>query len=223
MLYETHIAADLIDEFTKSIFLDAGFKSNEFIRHREVSASAWRATWKSNKKRTQKEWNDWANILKSSSFQGTLIEELFDTATLNVFSGSAKRKRIAPPPSLVATNVPPGEYKACDIHISIDLTRSDPASVSEIERICNASVDRKPKGSKRIFTVTCERLLDGHAICEQLSSHLETLESLYGKIYLEQILRYERIPNNTPVLKRVDSKHAADWLHHTLTNFTKPI
>lgn len=216
-IYETHIAADEITEGQISAFLERGFLTNEFVNLRSVNNSKWRATYKSDKPFSENEWNSLVSILSGNGkFEGTLIEEIFDPRSVEKIKvvDLSKEENFKP---LVLEKIqtsiaPPGAAKKCDLHITISKSKGCEDAIQYLDRIVGVSVDRPKPSTKRIYTITFEKLDDGENYKEAISKSLKTFKNVSCNVYLEKIKRYTRIPDNAKVLDRVSALDANEWL-----------
>ena len=106
-----------------------------------------------------------------------------------------------------------GMHKACDIHLSIEVERSDSAAVEHVDDLQLISFD-KPVGdtTRRVHSITCESVEDGRCVFQCLVKHMSCVPGLVGKIKMEETTRFLRVPSDAPTLPITTAEEVARWL-----------
>lgn len=221
--YDIHLSAYSISQDTIKKFEQLGFQRDLFANNTRCEVTAYHGTYRGNEHLPNTDlWEKLCAILENDiSFSGGLEEEEFDTdATIN-FSGSGVE--VKPHLPAMETEQPaPNVYKACDIHINIDLENSDPECLKHLEALQVASFD-KPKDSKiyRIFTITTETLEDGNKAFSIISDYLKGLKGIKGKIKIEKTTRFFRKPANAYSLPLTNSSSFQNWIKQIQFDYAK--
>lgn len=214
--YDLHLSAYQISNNSIKEFEKLGFCRDEFANNTRCEVTSYHGTYRGEKYSPNSAfWNQLYQILEGDYFfSGGLEEEEFDTDKILYFDGleNIGENRILPP---IYTEQPKANlYKACDIHISVDLEKSDLNSLQFLEALEIASFD-KPKENKifRIYTITTETLENGEKLFAILSTYLKQISCLVGKIKLERTTRFFRKPADAKTLPMVLSSSFDEWLN----------
>lgn len=211
---DLHLSALSISSFTCDDLERLGFSRDVFANNRYCVASAYHGSYTGALSiPDDKLWVDLCSLLLSDpQFQGHLEEECtqrreFITGPTDTAVGPGSI------PPFHMEPVPFGRHKACDIHLGIELDLSSAESCHALEMLRMASFDRVgDKGTRRIYTVTCESESDGHAVFDVLYAFIKLLPGFVGKIKLESTTRYLRHPENAEGLPIVTTRAVRDWM-----------
>jgi hypothetical protein len=213
--YDIHLSAYTISNKSIKAFEALGFQRDEFANNTRCEVTAYHGTYRGNEKLPNNDlWKKLSQILNSDiEFSGGLEEEEFD-GDATIFFESDVIDNIEMLPKLETEQPEPNIYKACDIHINIDLGKSDTSALKYLECLEVASFD-KPKNGKihRIYTVTTETIEDGEKAFKILSDYLKRNNGLNGKIKLEKTTRFLRKPDTAYTLPYTSSKSFKNWLY----------
>lgn len=214
MKYDVHLSAYEISKEAIRKFEALGFKRDEFANNTRCEVTVYHGTYRGEEHLPNTNlWGNLCQILDSDkTFSGGLEEEEFDSNSTFHFNGSGiETKQLLPP---METGQPGRNvYKACDIHINIDIANSDSTCLKYLETLEVASFD-KPKdgGINRIFTITTETMEDGLKAFSIFSDYLKDIKGLVGKIKLEKTTRFFRKPDNAYVLPLISKQKFQNWL-----------
>jgi hypothetical protein len=214
--YDIHLSAYTISNKSIKAFEALGFQRDEFANNTRCEVTAYHGTYRGNEKLpSNKLWDKLCNILEADNeFTGGLEEEEFDANGTVFFDRDDKiKENVSYLPSLTTEQPKPKIYKACDIHINIDLENSNKSSLKYLEILQVASFD-KPKDGKihRIYTITNETVQDGEKTFLILSEYLKSINGLKGKLKLEKTTRFLRIPETAYTLPFTSSESFKKWL-----------
>ena len=212
--YDLHLSAYEISKETIAEFENLGFQRDEFSNNTNCDITVYHGTYKGlNYQPGSEIWSTLCELLQNDDFfSGSLEEESFETESVAFFLG--KGNEIKPTlPALKTKQPAPNTYKACDIHISIDLEDSRPTSISHLENLGVASFDRYKNGKMhRIYTITTETLEDGYKTFSIINDYLKDIKGIVGKMKLEKTTRHLRKPLNAPSLPLTNCQFFQEWL-----------
>ena len=157
-------------------------------------------------------WTELQGIFSADdSFVGGLEEEEFAPAETVHIAGTNLAAPVLGRP-LGKSQPTAGTYKACDIHINIDLRKTQPEAMKFVEVLELASFD-KPQvdGVHRVFSATCESVESGRKLFKSLSEYLSQVPGLVGKMKFERTTRFLRLPPNAPALPLTSDSQLAEW------------
>ena len=218
--HDLHLSALSISRATCDQLEEIGFVRDQFANNRLCVASAYHGTYAG--QRTIPDEGFWRQLcqllLSDTHFAGHLEEER--TARRELISVSSveprTKARLLP---FTLEPVPCGRYKACDIHLGVELSASSRESIETLEALGMISFERYGgNGVRRVYTVTCESDDDGHALYEKLCGIVKGQLGFVGKIKLEMISRYLRYPSDVDGLPIVSRESVARWLVGAETN-----
>ncbi|MFZ2890090.1 hypothetical protein, partial [Sulfuricurvum sp.] len=195
--YDVHLSAFEISRESITALEKIGFSRDEFTNNTRCERTAYHATYRGTNLVSPDNvlWDNICAILQSdSAFIGALEEEEIDEDEIICFQAK-QYKEIALLPSFETKQPAPDQYKACDIHINIDLEKSDVNALKHLDILNVASFD-KPIANKihRIFTVTTDTLDNGYEVFAIIGNHLQQTEGLSGKMKFEKTTRHFRKP-----------------------------
>jgi hypothetical protein len=214
--YDLHLSAYSISLISIRRLEELGFKRDEFANNTKCEATAYHGTFKGNDVLPSNPlWDKICDILnKDDDFSGGLEEEEYDEESIIHFSSQKVNNNISlsPLPIMYTEQPAIGRYKACDIHINIDLSQSALNSLKCLESLEVASFDRQEdNGVHRIFTITCETILDGLEAFSIIGNYLKCIPSLSGKIKIEKTTRFLRQPIAGTSLPLTSNTAFQDW------------
>ena len=188
--YDIHLSAYEISRKAIEQFEFLGFQRDEFANNTRCEVTAYHGTYRGKEHLPNTDlWDNLCNILnKDVTFSGGLEEEEFEADGTIFFTGEGQQ--IKPLLPVLETEQPaPKVYKACDIHINIDLENSDIDCLKYLEALQVASFD-KPKDGRvhRIYTITTDTLENGLKAFSIISEYLKDIKGLKGKMKLERPL-----------------------------------
>lgn len=220
---DIHLSAYEISKEAIKDFEALGFQRDEFANNTRCEVTAYHGTYRGKEHLpSTKLWEKLCHILENDlSFSGGLEEEEFDADATILFNGSGQETK-ALLPAMETEQPAPSVYKACDIHINIDIENSDPSCLQYLEALQVASFD-KPKDGKthRIFTITTETLEDGHKAFSIISDYLKDIKGLNGKMKLEKTTRFLRKPSTAYSLPLTNKQAFKTWLKKLETAYAK--
>lgn len=221
--YDIHLSAYTISQDTIIKFEQLGFQRDQFANNTRCEVTAYHGTYRGNEHLPNTDlWEKLCSILENdTSFSGGLEEEEFDADATITFSGSGIEVKPLLP-AMVTEQPAPNVYKACDIHINIDLENSDLECLKHLETLQVASFD-KPKDGKvyRIFTITTETLEDGHKAFSIVSDYLKDLKGINGKMKLEKTTRFLRKPATAYSLPLTNKISFQNWIKQIKLDYAK--
>ena len=192
---------------------ELGFVRDTFTNNTRCHASQYHATSGCRDKLPEdKLWESVCDLLRQDrSFAGCLEEEAIDPKHRRKIAGSGS-KIPEPPGPLQSTNCGPGRYKACDLHISIDLNASHDSAVAWLEHLELMYFDKPtPTGTRRVYTVTCETCEDGETLLNMFHDSFLKVPGLKGKMKLEITTRHFRHPEDAPTLPLTTGATIGRW------------
>lgn len=209
--YDLHLSAKGISRGTIETIEEMGFCRDLFANNTNCDTTTYHGTFRGRATLPNDDlWKSICAILDNDDkFAGTLEEEEYLSDRVVYFDNQTDSLVSMPQLGALGTSQPcKGEYKACDIHIGVDMDRTDQACIEFLEGLGVASFD-KPKGNAtyRIFTITTESLEDGHRMLQQLKVILDGFPRVVGKMKLEVTRRFFRKPslvNTLPLSKKND-------------------
>ena len=212
--YDIHLSAFEISRKSIIDFEILGFQRDEFANNTRCEITAYHGTYRGKDHLPNTDlWNKLCNVLeKDELFMGGLEEEEFDADSTMIFINSGME--IKPLlPAMITEQPRPNVYKACDIHINIDLGKSDPYILKCLEALEVASFD-KPKDGRihRVYTITTETLEDGQKAFSIIGNYLNGMMGIVGKMKLEKTTRFFRKPSNAYVLPLINKSNFQTWL-----------
>lgn len=134
--YDIHLSAFEISRESIKGFEQLGFQRDEFANNTRCEVTAYHATYRGKEHLPNTIlWDKLCQILENDkTFSGGLEEEGFDADAIIFFSGSGNK--IKPLLPAMQTEQPAHNvYKACDIHINIDIENSDPSCLQYLEAL----------------------------------------------------------------------------------------
>lgn len=213
--YDLHLSAKQISKKTILAVEKLGFTRDTFANNRHCDITVYHGTYRGNILLPNKNlWDSVCLLLKNDfCFEGTLEEEQYDTNRIFYFDNTTILPVEKPKlPEFVTIQPSFGMYKACDIHIGIDINESDNACIEALETLAIASFDKPKKDSVyRIYTITTERLIDGYQICNFLKNYFSDGFTIKGKIKAEKTIQYFRKPSSVNTLPIVTKKEVKNW------------
>jgi hypothetical protein len=211
--YDIHLSAYEIGPQTISDLEDLGFVRDEFANNTRCDATQYHGTYRGLAQLPDDSLWDQAreSLNRDEIFSGGLEEEVFDEAEVQRFNGGGKS--LTMPPRMNIIQPPPNVYKACDLHINVDLAASTNEGLRYLEALQVASFDRPQNGAvHRVFTITFETYEDGLLAFDTLHKHLKEMRGLVGKMKLEKTVRFYRKPSNAPSLPLTTNHSFRYWL-----------
>ncbi len=213
--YDIHLSASQISQQTIEAIVQLGFQRDEFANNTRCETTAYHGTYRGLELLPNDSlWSNLCNILDNDpEFIGGLEEEEFDPTETLFFSGrESSFQNIFP--KMLTEQPPPNVYKACDIHISIDLEKSNSANLKYLEALEVASFDKPKDGViHRIFTVTCESIDDGRKAYLIIGDYIKSIGSLIGKMKYEKTVRFYRRPETAYTLPLTNKRSFQMWLN----------
>jgi hypothetical protein len=216
--YDLHLSIYRVSQATINSIEKLGFTRDEFANNRYCDTTVYHGTYNGTEELPSDNlWNKLESIfIADETFIGSLEEEesfpeytysIKNSALLN----SLKMKNNLP--SFPSYRTPAGVSKACDIHINFSLENSSEESIKRIEELNLASFD-KPQvdGIHRIFSITCETIIDGQALFKYFQEYLTMMPNIDVKLKFEATRRFLRIPKGSPVLPIANSQDVRSWL-----------
>jgi hypothetical protein len=212
--YDIHLSAYEISKESIQQFENLGFQRDEFANNTRCEVTAYHGTYRGEEHLPNTDlWDNLCSILNNDiTFSGGLEEEEFSTNGTIEFSGQGKE--VKPLLPALETEQPlPNYYKACDIHINIDVEKTDPNCLNYLEALQVASFD-KPRNGKihRIYTITTDTLENGEKAFTIISEYLKDIKGLVGKMKLEKTTRFLRKPETAYTLPLTNSQAFERWL-----------
>lgn len=212
--FDLHLSAYRLASETIRKVEALGFKRDEFTNNTRCDTTVYHGTFRGSRILPDDSlWDQLERVFRGDpSFVGGLEEEEFDPMDIVQLNGTS----LAWPRSfrpLGMSRPVAGTYKACDIHININLGVTMATALHAVEGLELASFD-KPEhdGVHRIFSVTCENVESGRRLFMALSSHLRRVPGLVGKMKFEHTTRCIRVPLDAPALPLLSDRNLADWL-----------
>jgi hypothetical protein len=215
---DLHLSAHHVAQPTIRLLEILGFGRDTFLNNTRCIPSEYHATYRGALPIPNDDlWHQICAVLSDSdSFAGTLEEELIspDDRFAFQYSGDAPSLRSGDISeySFKLSAVPAGQYKACDIHLSVLLDATSEDALEGLDALGFIAFDKpSADGDRRIFTITCESLDDGYYALALLRKLLPTLGRLSGKCKLEKTTRFLRIPNDAPSLPLITHDEVLKW------------
>jgi hypothetical protein len=213
--YDLHLSAKKISKSTIKAIEKLGFNRDVFANNRHCDTTMYHGTYRGNVVLPDKKiWKSICQLLNNDTyFEGTLEEEEYETDRVFYFENTIDisfQKQLLP--KFITTQPLSGKYKACDIHIGVNLNKSSNDCINALEALATASFD-KPKENSiyRIYTITTENIEDGYKICSFLKAYFSDGFSIQGKIKLEKTTRHYRKPSLVNTLPLVTTKEVNRW------------
>jgi hypothetical protein len=207
---DLHLSAYSITKNTIPLIENLGFVRDEFFGNTHCDATEYHATFRGENQVSIFEIA--SKILKSDSeFEGDFeLENSKEEYTKQIQTQNGEVKFL----TKLESSIPKlGVYKACDIHININMNQSCALSVFALESLGLASFKRKKNGEIHIIiTPTFEDLEIGKQFFVFFGEYLNSLPSLTAKIKFEVITNHLRIPSLGRCLPLVSSLTALNWL-----------
>lgn len=217
--YDIHLSAYSISRESVQQFEDLGFERDLFANNTRCETTQYHGTYRGQIDLPDDSlWNKLCSIMNlETTFSGSLEEEIYDANATIYFDGKVENsKSVEKLPKIGITQPNISEYKACDIHININIDQSIQKTIEFLECLEIASFDREEeKQLHRIFTITCSTTSDGILILQTLKNYLRSIIGLVGKIKMEQTVRHLRLPINSPQLPLTNSTMVKDWINKT--------
>lgn len=212
--WDIHLSAFRIAPATVKRIEHLGFARDEFANNTRCLASEYHGTYRGKRQLPDDGlWNETCQLLLADGiFRGCLEEESIDPRHQREMDGKGC---LAPSllPQLRHKEVPAGKQKACDLHIGVELGRSPPAAIEQLESLKIASFEKPiPDGIRRVYTITCETVEDGEKLFDVLQRHLSQVPDLRGKMKLERTTRCFRHPDDAPVLPLTTREMVSEWI-----------
>jgi hypothetical protein len=161
-----------------------GFRRDEFTNNTRCDTTAYHGTFRGSRVLPDNRlWKDLEGIFSADdSFVGGLEEEEFVPAETVHLTGTSRSSPSLSSP-LAMSQPTAGTYKACDIHININLPKTSQAALKFVEVLELASFDKpQDDGVHRVFSATCESVESGRALFQTLSQYLLRVPGLVGKM-----------------------------------------
>jgi hypothetical protein len=213
--YDIHLSAYEISKAAIKDFETLGFQRDEFANNTRCEVTAYHGTYRGKEHLPNTDlWDSLCKILNEDvTFSGGLEEEEFKSDGTIFFTGEGQEVKPLLP-ALETEQPAPNIYKACDIHINIDVENSDSGCLEYLEALQVASFD-KPKDGKvhRIYTITTDTLENGFKAFSIISEYLKDIKGLKGKMKLEKTTRFLRKPATAYTLPLTNQKSFENWLH----------
>lgn len=194
-----------------------GFRRDEFANNTRCDITAYHGTFRDNRALPDNGlWCELEDVFgEDPYFVGGLEEEEFvPTETIQLTGTSLDSPSIGKP--LGMSQPSPSTYKACDIHININLGKTTPTALRFVEALEVASFDKSEEaGIHRVFSATCESLESGKKLFKALSAYLSQVPGLVGKMKFERTTRFLRSPVDAPALPLTSDAQLAEWLLQT--------
>lgn len=212
--FDLHLSAYSLSPDTIRKVEALGFKRDMFANNRRCDTTAYHGTFRGERSLPDDGlWKQLEDIFRSdTSFVGGLEEEVFTPAEVIRFNGDSS---ITPRPAAdLQSQVPaPGSYKACDIHINVDLEASSDQGIAYLESFGLASFDKpQENGTHRVYSATCASIESGRKLFRELTDILPTIPGLVGKMKFEAVTRFLRLPNTAPALPLTSDNQLEAWL-----------
>lgn len=214
--FDLHLSAYTISLETIREVEALGFRRDEFANNTRCDTTAYHGTFRGERQLPDNAlWHQLRGVFDGdTSFVGGLEEEEFaPSETVQLVGGSGNPPSLRPP---IAASAPAaGTYKACDIHININLSRTMPESLLAVETLELASFDKPQEdGIHRVFSATCASVDSGRALFRALKDYLSLVPGLVGKLKFERTTRFLRVPADAPALPLTDDNQLSDWLRN---------
>ena len=221
--YDIHLSAYEISRKAIEQFELLGFQRDEFANNTRCEVTAYHGTYRGKEHLPNTDlWDKLCNILNEDiTFSGGLEEEEFKADGTIFFTGEGQE--VKPLLPAFETEQPePKVYKACDIHINIDIENSDIECLKYLEALQVASFD-KPKDGKvhRIYTITTDTLENGLKAFSIIREYLKDINGLKGKMKLEKTTRFLRKPETAYTLPLTNSQAFERWLEKLENQYAK--
>lgn len=212
---DIHLSASQIDLSSIDRMETLGFVEDHFQNCRNCQPSYYHATYVGEISLNDNAvWQNAVSILKSSSeFSGILEFErrVFDHTSPTSTSGLVLRKA----ERLPIQTCPPGQYKACDVHIRAMLDDVSEEALFWLERLKTASFEREREGRRsRVYTATFDTVKAGKTFYEIAREQLSLIGSKGVSWKLEQIVRFFREPSDAIALPITFSEQLEDWVRN---------
>jgi hypothetical protein len=215
---DLHLSAQTISQSLISQLELLGFVRDLFANNTRCEASEYHGTYRGLIQIPSDDiWERTAKLLESAcDFVGGLEEEIIlPEERFSLHFSHLQEPHITSELSQIPLkfiNVPPGKYKACDIHLSLilDATSTDP--LEALEALQFVTFDKpSPDGVRRIYTTTCESVSDGQLILGTLQKLLPRIGPLTGKLKMERTTRHIRLPEDATCLPLLPSEFSRTW------------
>ncbi len=213
---DMHLSAEAIGLETIVRLEGLGFKKDFFQNNRNSKPPHYHASYRHHFREPNDElWQSAVDLLRSDpGFRGCLEEEEFSDGlryhfdTRSLTGGS---KEVIRPFALETCK--PGEHKACDIHINVDLEQTSSEGLKELEKFNFISFEREVDGVlRRVYSLTFEHIDRGKEVFESLRNRFEQIPGLVGKMKLEKVTRFMVHPIGAEQLPIVRDAFVQSWL-----------
>ncbi len=212
--FDIHLSAKSIADATREILEASGFIQDFFRNNRNSEPPHYHASLKMHLGTPDNVlWNNTkAILLGDPEFCGCLEEEEFQLQE-KIETCGIDESACGDIPAFALDTCKPGEHKACDIHININLEESAPSALMKMERFNFISFEREVGGTmRRIYSLTFEDLELGGQVFRKLYNMLVYVPHLVGKMKLEKVTRFLVYPNTADQLPIVRNQTARKWL-----------
>ena len=142
--YDIHLSAYSISRESVQLFEGLGFERDLFANNTRCEATQYHGTYRGQMDLPDDSlWGKLCSIMNSDIlFSGSLEEEIFDSsATIYFDRKSNSSESIAKLPKIGITQPNINEYKACDIHINVNMDQSAAKTIEFLECLEIASFD----------------------------------------------------------------------------------
>ena len=212
---DIHLSAESINPETVAAFEALGFKQDIFQNNRNSKPPHYHASYRTHINEPDDAlWERAVALLRSvCGFGGCLEEESLGDLRhdLNTSSDVSGGVLLVRPFELDTCR--PGEHKECDLHINIDVGRTTPAGIEQMERFNFCSFDRTVDDeTHRVYSLTFEDVVLGEEVLHRLYELFQKIPGLVGRMKLEKVTRFMVHPSDAEQLPIVRSVFAQGWL-----------
>lgn len=214
--FDLHLSAYAITPETIRKVEALGFRRDEFANNTRCDTTAYHGTFRGERQLPDDElWHELDRVFEEdASFVGGLEEEEFSPSeTIQLIGSNGNPPSMRPP---IAASAPAaGTYKACDIHINVNLPKTTPEALQAVEALELAAFDKpQDNGTHRVFSATCASLESGRTLFRELKDYLSLVPGLVGKMKFERTTRFLRVPADAPALPLTDDSQLSNWLRN---------
>jgi hypothetical protein len=212
--FDIHLSAESISPETIVAFEALGFKKDFFQNNRNSKPPHYHASYETHLDGPDDAlWDRAISLLKSSpGFRGCLEEEEFGGLRYDLDTPLRFRRFMRDRPFELET-CRPGEHKACDLHINIDVDRTLLIALNQMDGFNFCSFDRTVDNeTHRIYSLTFEDVVVGEEVLHRLHRIFQKIPGLVGKMKLEKVTRFMVYPPDAEQLPIVRSTFAKTWL-----------